>query len=144
MVAAVSARIRDAVAALPLKAGMRVLEIGCGPGVAAREIVRLWPDVHVLGIDRSASAIRLAVAGAREQIAAGQLAFRIANAEEFALQRGEPPFDLAFALRVGALDGRHPQAGALALPRIRAALVRGGPLYVDGGNPLRQLALDRT
>ena len=96
MVTAVSARIRDAVAALPLKAGMRVLEIGCGPGVAAREIVRLWPDVHVLGIDRSASAIRLAV------------------------------------------------AGALALPRIRAALVRGGPLYVDGGNPLRQLALDRT
>ncbi|MER8437086.1 class I SAM-dependent methyltransferase [Mesorhizobium sp. M1312] len=33
---------------------MRVLEIGCGPGAAAREIARRIGDGHVLAIDRSA------------------------------------------------------------------------------------------
>jgi SAM-dependent methyltransferase len=124
-----SARIREAVDALPLKAGIRVLEIGCGPGVAAREIVRRWPDVYVLGIDRSPTAIAQAIAGSQQEIAAGQLLTK------------EARFHLAFALRVGALDGRHPTVGAIALPRIRAALVRGGRLFLDGGNPLREAAL---
>lgn len=141
MPAPVSARIRAAVDALPLFAGARVLEIGCGPGVAAREIVRRWPDAYVLGIDRSAAAIRQAVAGSNEQIGRGALSFRVAAVESFALQDGEAPFDLAFALRVGALDGRHPEIGRLATPRIAAALARGGRLFVDGGSPLRELIL---
>lgn len=119
---------------------MRVLEIGCGPGVAAREIVQRWRDVHVVGIDRSAVAIRQAIAGSKREIAAGRLSFRQVSAEAFCLLPGERPFDLAFAFRVGALDGRHPKAGALALPRIRAALVPGGRIFIDGGNPLRELA----
>lgn len=136
-----SARILAAIEALPLRNGMRVLEIGCGPGVAAREIVRRWPGVHVLGIDRSAAAIRQATAAARDAVAREQLAFRVASVETFRLGAGERPFDLAFALRVGALDGRHPDAGALALPRIAAALVPGGRLFIDGGRPLREVSL---
>jgi SAM-dependent methyltransferase len=142
MPSTVSARILAAVDALPLRSGMRVLEIGCGPGVAAREIVRRWPDVEVLAIDRSEAAIRQAIEGSREAMAQGRLRFRRVAAEELTLLPHEPPYHLAFALRVGALDGRHPQAGALALPRIRAALVPGGRLFIDGGNPLRELALD--
>jgi SAM-dependent methyltransferase len=120
---------------------VRVLEIGCGPGVAAREIVRRWPDAYVLGIDRSAHAIRQAMSGSQEQMRRGRLAFRVAKAEAFALERDEAPFDLAFALRVGAFDGRHPEDGAAALPRIAAALKPGGRFYVDGGTPLRELPL---
>ena len=141
MSSATSARIREAVEALPLKAGMRVLEIGCGPGVAAREIVRRWPGVYVLGIDRSPTAVAQAIAGSQQAIAAGQLAFRAVAAEDFALLPDEARFHLAFGLRVGALDGRHPKAGAIALPRIRAALVLGGRLFIDGGSPLREIAL---
>jgi hypothetical protein len=37
-----------------------------------------------------------------------------------------------FAARVGALDGRHPDAGRKALARIAAALAPDGRLYVDG------------
>lgn len=105
------------------------------------EIVRRWPGAFVLGIDRSATAIRQATAGSKREIKLGRLAFRVAAAESFALQAGESPFDLAFALRVGAFDGRHPQAGLIALPRIAAALVPGGRFFVDGGNPLRELTL---
>ncbi|QDH71481.1 transposase [Marilutibacter alkalisoli] len=38
---------------------------------------------------------------------------------------------------------RHPEAGrvALALAHVRSALVEGGRLYIDGGNPLREVTL---
>lgn len=117
-----SKRILEAIGALPIRQGMRVLEIGCGPGAAAREIVRRWPSAYVLGIDRSAKAIQQAVAGSQAELAEGKLAFRQVEAEAFQLEPDELPFDLAFALRVGALDGRHPRAGKLALPRIAASL----------------------
>lgn len=96
---------------------------------------------HVLGIDRSSKAIVQAVAGSHEEIEAGRLSYRQSTAEEFVLAPDEAPFDLAVAVRVGALDGRHPAAGELARRRIRAALVAGGKLYVDGGNPIREFDL---
>ena len=42
-----------------------VLEIGCIPGAAARQIARRIGDGHVLGVDRSAKAITPARAGQR-------------------------------------------------------------------------------
>jgi len=58
-----SARLKEIVDALPLRAGLRVLEIGCGSGAAAREIARRIGDGHVLAIDRSPKAIAQAMAG---------------------------------------------------------------------------------
>jgi trans-aconitate methyltransferase len=118
---------------------MRILEIGCGPGAAAREIVRRWPSAYVLGIDRSAKAIKQAIAGSQAELAEGKVAFRQVEAEAFQLEPDEPPYDLAFALRVGALDGRHPTAGAFALPRIAASLTKHGRIFVDCGSPLREM-----
>lgn len=66
---------------------------------------------------------------------------RLVSAEDFELEPGEAPFDLAFAVRVGALDGRHPEAGRLALRRIAAALAPNGRLFIDGGEPLRAIPL---
>jgi hypothetical protein len=79
-----------------------------------------------------------------EAIASGRLEFRCVSVEDFALEPNEAPFDLAFALRVGALDGRHPKAGELALRRIAAALKPQGRLYIDGGNPLVELPLSKA
>ena len=53
-----SARLLAIVDALPLRKGIRVLEIGCGPGAAAREIARRIGRGQVLGIDRSATRLR--------------------------------------------------------------------------------------
>jgi SAM-dependent methyltransferase len=137
-----SPRLAEIVAALPLRPGLRVLEIGCGPGAAARAVVSRIEKGQVLGIDRSAKAIAQAIAGSQDEMASGRLRFRHVAAEDFELEKGELPYDIAFAVRVGALDGRHPAAGRVARQRIRRALVRGGRLYIDGGNPLRELSLD--
>jgi trans-aconitate methyltransferase len=120
---------------------MRILEIGCGPGVAARAILHRWPNVYVLGIDRSPSAIRQALAGSTVDIGRQLLDFRLARAEEFVLRPDEAPFDLAFALRVGAFDGRHPEIQAQALACLASALKKGAPFYIDGGAPLRRVPL---
>lgn len=137
-----SPRLAAIATALPLKPGLRVLEIGCGPGALARTLAERIGDGRVLAIDRSAKAIALARAGSAA-IATKRLAFLQTAVEDFVLPADEPPFDLAVAVRVGALDGRHPEIAARALARIAAALKPRGKLYVDGGNPLRELPLPR-
>ena len=135
-----SPRLAEIVEALPLEPGMRVLEIGGAPGAAARVVAERVG--HVLVVDRSATGIAQVERLAAAEIAAGRLSVRCAAAEDFELAPGEAPFDLAFAVRVGALDGRHPRAGEAARARIRAALVPGGRLFIDGGDPLREVPLD--
>jgi len=98
---------------------------------------------HVLAIDRSANAVAQAQANCANEIASGRMSVRQAAAEDFALEPGEAPFDLVFAIRVGALDGRHPAAGQTALKRIAAALAPGGRLFIDGGEPLREVSIAR-
>ena len=98
-------------------------------------------DGHVLVIDRSPKGVAQVEKFAAAEIAAGRLSVRCVAAEEFELAPGEAGYDLAFAIRVGAFDGRHPRAGDRARRRIRAALVPGGKLLIDGGNPLRELEL---
>ena len=133
---ALSPRLREIVDALPLRPGLRVVEVGCGPGAAAREVAqRVGPDGHVLAVDRSAKAIAQLRSSAPELLAAGRLSTRVTAVEDLSLEPGEAPFDLAFAVRVGALDGRHPEAGALALERLAHVLRPGGRLYIDGGTP---------
>lgn len=136
-----SPRLAAIVEALPLKPGMRVLEIGCGPGAAARAVASRVGAGYVLGIDRSQKAITQALSASRAEVAAGRLGFRLAAIEDFQLASGEEPYDLAFAVRVGALDGRHPRLEQAALRRIAAALRKGGRLFLDGGDPLREVRL---
>jgi cyclopropane fatty-acyl-phospholipid synthase-like methyltransferase len=125
--------------ALPLQAHSRVLEIGCGPGAAARAVAARLVTGHILAIDRSGKAIAQARANAAEEIASGRMSVRQVAAEQFALEPDEAPFDIVFAVRVGAFDGRHPKAGKEAMERIAAALAPGGRVFVDGGRPLREI-----
>ena len=136
-----SPRLARIVDALPLAPGMRVLEIGCGPGAMAREMARRIGEGQVVAIDRSAKAIAQAVSGSGAQIAAGRLVFRTVAAERFTLDKGEAPFDLVVAIRVGALDGRHPEAGALARAAIARVLGPGGAVLIDDGEGVRTLAI---
>lgn len=137
-----SPRLREIVDALPLRPGLRVVEIGCGPGAAAREVAeRVGPTGHVLAVDRSATAIAALTRSSAVLITAGRMSTRQAMAEELVLAPGEERYDLAFAVRVGAFDGRHPRSGELALERLRHVLAPDGRLFIDGGDPLRELGL---
>jgi protein-L-isoaspartate O-methyltransferase len=139
-----SPRLAAVVAALPIQPHLRILEIGCGTGAAARAVVARLVTGHILAIDRSATAVAQATAASAEEIASGRMSVRQSAAEDFVLEAGGEPFDLVFAIRVGALDGRHPEAGKQALRRIAAAARPGARLFIDGGNPLRELAIPRA
>ncbi|GIE97660.1 class I SAM-dependent methyltransferase [Paractinoplanes rishiriensis] len=127
-----SPRLAAIVEALPLEPHLRVLEIGCGPGAAARAVAERLTTGHILAIDRSAAAIAQASSAAAAAIAAGRMSVRQVAAEDFALREREHPFDLVFAVRVGALDGRHPQLGDRVMQRIAAATTPRARLFIDG------------
>src|SRR6266536_3302606 len=140
---ALSPRLAEIVDALPVTPHAHVLEIGCGPGAAARAVAARLVTGHVLAIDRSATAVVQAQANSAKEIASGRMSVRQAAAEDFALEPGEAPFDIVFAIRVGALDGRHAAAGQKALKRIAAALAPGGRMFIDGGKPLLEVPIAR-
>jgi ubiquinone/menaquinone biosynthesis C-methylase UbiE len=139
----ISKRLADIVHSLPLKDGIRILEIGCGPGAMAREIAKRIGSGHILAIDRSTKAIKQAIANSKTETKTGILLFRHVSIEKFELEANEKPFDIAVAIRVGALDGRHPEIEKQALIRIAKALTKKGKLFIDGGNPLKELPLDK-
>lgn len=135
---ALSPRLAAVVDALPLRAGMRVLEIGGAPGAAAREVARRIGEGHVHVVDRSPSGVRLIARTCAAEIEAGLLSVRCVDVDDLDLG-GQAPFDLAFACRVGVFDGRHP--GDAARRRVAAVLAPGGRFFVDGGDPLREVDL---
>ena len=137
-----SKRLADIVNALPLKQNMRILEIGCGPGAMAREISKRVGNGHVLAIDRSAKAIQQAISGSQAEIKSGRLSYRQVAIEKFELKNNDKPFDIAIAVRVGALDGRHPEIEKQSLLNIAKALTTKGKLFIDGGNPLKEISVD--
>jgi cyclopropane fatty-acyl-phospholipid synthase-like methyltransferase len=139
-----SPRLAAIVDALPLQPHSRVLEIGCGPGAAARAVARRLTTGHILAIDRSATAISQAETAAPEEIMSGRMSVRQVSAEHFVLQPHEEPYDIVFAVRVGALDGRHPEAGQQVLQRIASATKANARLFIDGGDPLRELPIPRS
>jgi cyclopropane fatty-acyl-phospholipid synthase-like methyltransferase len=127
-----SARLQAAVDALPLRPGMRVVEVGGAPGAAAREVARrVGPDGHVLVIDRSATGIAAIERLAAQEIAEGLISVELSAIENLRPRPHEPPYDLAFACRVGVFDGRHPEHEARALANLQALLTESGRIFID-------------
>lgn len=139
-----SLRLRGVVDALPLRPGLRVLEIGGAPGAAARAVAReVGPAGRVLVVDRSPMGIAATHRSCEDEIAAGTLSTLCASVEDFTLPSDIALFDIAFACRVGALDGRHPKLFDAALRCIAQALTPTGRLFIDTGNPLTEITLPR-
>ena len=140
MASAISPRLLAAVDALPLASGIRVLEVGGAPGAAAREVAdRVGPTGHVLVVDRSRTGIDRTRRYCSAYLDEGIMSTACASIEEFSLSADAEAFDIAFACRVGALDGRHPELRDAAVRNIRAALKPEGRLFVDTGDPLREI-----
>jgi SAM-dependent methyltransferase len=98
--AAVPARLRWAVQLLQPPPGARLLEIGCGRGVAIGELLQAHPTCTVRGVDRSATAVDAAAQRLEAAVATGTVRLVQASLDELSLP-GET-FDLAFAVNVNA------------------------------------------
>jgi ubiquinone/menaquinone biosynthesis C-methylase UbiE len=95
----VSERLRSIVESLDIGPGDRVLEIGCGHGVAATLVCERLSEGRLTAVDRSAKMIEAATRRNAEHVASGRAEFLVASLEE--LDLGERRFDKVFAVRVG-------------------------------------------
>ena len=109
-----SGRLPSIVEGLDVRPGDRVLEIGCGHGVAAGLVCERIGDGRLTAVDRSAKMIDAAARRNAAHVAAGRAEFLVAELE--ALDLGERRFDLAFAVRVGLFHREPERARALVEP----------------------------
>lgn len=108
-----SERLRAIVDRLDVQPGDRVLEIGCGHGVAATMICQQLGDAgHLTAIDRSAKMIDAAATRNAAHVAAGRAEFLVTTVEDADL--GDRRFDKVLAVRVGLFQREPERAHALA------------------------------
>ena len=102
------------VEALGIRPGDRVLEIGCGHGVAATHVCERLDGGRYVGVDRSATMVAAASRRNAAHVATGRAAFMVAELER--LNLADARFDLVFAVRVGLFDREPERAHALVAP----------------------------
>jgi ubiquinone/menaquinone biosynthesis C-methylase UbiE len=110
----VSERLRSIVASLGIQPNDRVLEIGCGHGVAATLVCERLDGGFLTAVDRSAKMIEAASRRNAEHVAAGRAEFLVAALED--LDLGERRFDKVFAVRVGLFHRDPERARSLVKP----------------------------
>lgn len=80
-----------------LRSGMRLLDVGCGPGTITVNLARLLEPGRVVGVDTSADVIEVARSAAGES-GLGNLTFEIGDA--YALPFADSSFDVVHAHQV--------------------------------------------
>jgi 2-polyprenyl-3-methyl-5-hydroxy-6-metoxy-1,4-benzoquinol methylase len=114
------------VAALGIDPPRRVLDVGCGAGIAAVELAKHYPAARVEGIDLDEASIDLARANALE--AGVDVRFHVRDAADPGL---DGPFDL-----ITLFDSLHHLARPVeALRRLRALLAPGGTVLIAEHRP---------
>lgn len=109
-----------------LRAGARVLDLGCGTGRAVTVMAREFPASRFVGLDLSPAAIAQADAE-RAALGLDNAEFVVADAAELP---ADPPFDL-----ITAFDAVHDQrAPEVVLRAVHAALAPGGVFVMVDGN----------
>lgn len=123
--AAVPERLRQAVDLLDPRPGERILEVGCGPGVAAALVCeRLGPGT-MLATDRSPTAVERTARRNADHVTSGRLAVeQVALAD---LAAPPVPFDKAFAVNVNMF---WTSPAVLELAALGRALRPGGRLFL--------------
>jgi ubiquinone/menaquinone biosynthesis C-methylase UbiE len=107
-----SERLRAVVDRLDLRPDHRVLEIGCGHGVAATLVCERLTTGRFTAIDRSAKMIEAATARNVAHVERGTAEFLVAALEDADL--GDRRYDRIFAVRVGLFHREPARAHALA------------------------------
>ena len=130
-----SDRLAWAVRVLDPAPSDRVLEVGCGHGVAATLVCERLDGGRLTAIDRSAKMIDMATRRNEEHIAAGRAVFETVSLE--GADFGDQRFDKVFGVHVAAL-----WKSDEALAAARGCLAPGGALYVIDQAPGWRTAAD--
>jgi ubiquinone/menaquinone biosynthesis C-methylase UbiE len=109
-----SDRLQAIVDQLGIRPDDRVLEIGCGHGVAATVVCERLDGGRLTAIDRSAKMIEAAVRRNAAYVEAGKAEFLVADIEDADL--GDRRFDVVFAVRVGLFHREPERARSLVEP----------------------------
>ena len=120
-----SERIAWAVEKLAVQPADRLLEIGCGHGVAVSLVCERLEKGHIVAIDRSAKMIDAAARRNADHLAAGRVTFVHAALREADL--GGARFDKIFAIHVGVFSSRQP---GLELGIVADHLAAGGRFHL--------------
>jgi ubiquinone/menaquinone biosynthesis C-methylase UbiE len=107
-----SGRLRAIVGQLGIGPADRVLEIGCGHGVAATLVCERLESGRLTAVDRSPKMIEAARRRNAAFVEAGRAEFLVAELED--LDLGDRRFDTIFAVRVGLFHREPERAHALA------------------------------
>jgi cyclopropane fatty-acyl-phospholipid synthase-like methyltransferase len=125
----IAERIRWAVETLDPAPSDRLLEIGCGHGVAVSLICRTLSTGTIVGIDRSKPMIAQAAHRNREHVAEGRAAFEAVALADAEL--GEERFDKVFAVNVRLFRADATREADV----LRHALSPEGALYLFQQHP---------
>jgi ubiquinone/menaquinone biosynthesis C-methylase UbiE len=109
-----SERLRKVVEELDVQPDDRILEIGCGHGVAASLICERLESGRLTAVDRSPKMIEAAERRNAEHVAAGRAEFIVGELEQLGL--GERRFDKVLAVRVGLFHREPERAHELVEP----------------------------
>jgi ubiquinone/menaquinone biosynthesis C-methylase UbiE len=112
--ALVSDRLRAVVDQLDIRPDDRVLEIGCGHGVAATFVCERLDGGRLTAVDRSPKMIEAASRRNAAYVEAGTAEFLVARLED--LDLGDRRFDKVFAVRVGLFHRERERARRLVEP----------------------------
>jgi SAM-dependent methyltransferase len=134
----VAERLAWAVDTLHVRPGDRLLEVGCGHGVAVSLVCERLDGGSILAVDRSAKMIEAATRRNAAHLAAGRASFQVAELPEADL--GDARFDVVFAIHVPVLLRGDP---ARELAVIAARLAPGGR-FVQPYQPLDPAATSAT
>ena len=122
---AAAPRIVWAVEQLEVEPGDRVLEIGCGHGVAISLLCERLRGGHVVGLDRSPKMIAAAESRNARHLEAGTASFRSESLHE--ADFGDERFDRVLAIHVGVFERQQP---GRELEVLRGCMAEGARLFL--------------
>jgi ubiquinone/menaquinone biosynthesis C-methylase UbiE len=117
---------------LDMRPDDRILEIGCGHGVAATLVCERLEGGRLTAVDRSPKMIDAAARRNAEYVEAGKAEFLVATLED--LDLGERRFDKVFAVRVGLFHREPDRARSIAA----RWLAPGGEVFAFFDSPSKR------